>query len=592
MSHFQSYADFGITGINLYGTGEQRTTCPQCSHKRKPENQHVQCLAVNVEKKTWLCHHCGWHGGLKQVSEKREWKPVKAENQQNLTESLQTWFWNKRGIKPQVLEKNRVELKPDAFIKGKSQPAIAFNYFVGEVCVNVKYRTKDKEFSQTSGGMQVLYGLNDIESEPECIICEGEMDKLSFNEAGFWNAVSVPNGAPGESAEKVEKKMEFLTLCAPWLDNKNRIYLACDADAPGLRLRDELARRLGKARCWIVSYPDKCKDANDVLKLHGAEGLKDCVDRAVPYPVEGVFSVNDFAAEFNDLYENGYPDGAKSGYPIFDGLLEFHKSQLTVITGVPRSGKSNFLDQLLVRLGQYHGWKTALFTPENYPIKVHLQRLSEILVGKPFLPNYNNRMTKQEAQAAFIWLNSTVHYVQPENEEFTLDALLERFAYLVMREGVEAAVIDPWNTVEHQRPRDMNETEFIGKTLNKLKYFARNYGIHFFVVAHPTKVQKQPDGINYEVPNLYSIMGSSNWFNVVDNGIVVHRQFGKTGKETLYTRVYVQKVKHRYMGKIGFSDFDFDESCHRYEERKITKQELPEPDYRSSVDGDEESSPF
>lgn len=565
MNNFQTYADYGITGVNPYGTGEHRTTCPKCSHARKPENQRTPCLTVNVEKKTWLCHHCGWSGGLKLAEERREWKAVASQNQKTLTNALRAWFLDKRGINPQVLEKNRVEVKERAFIANVEQPAIAFNYFVGEKCVNVKYRTQKKDFSQIQGGAQVLYGLNDIENTDECVICEGEIDKLSFNTADIWNAVSVPNGAPPEGAKNTDRKMEFLSLCAKWLDNKNKILLACDADAPGLRLRDELARRLGKSRCWIVAYPNGCKDANEVLQKHGAEALRQCVARAVPYPVDGVFSVDDFAAEYAELYDNGYPDGATTGFAGFDKLISFHPGQLTVWTGVPRSGKSNFLDQVLVKLAHRHSWKAALFTPENYPVKTHLQRLAEIVIGQPFLPNYANRMTREDAMAARIWLNDSFFYVQPPNENFRLDMILERFSYLVSRQGINTAVIDPWNTIEHQRPRDQSETEYVGQTLNKLKYFAREHDIHLHVVAHPTKMQKQADGQNFEVPNLYSIMGSSNWFNIVDNGVVVHRNFDKTGKNST-TTVYVQKIKHRYIGELGYCRFEFDKSCQRYRE--------------------------
>lgn len=590
MSQIQTYADYGIIGINPYGTGEQRTICPKCNSQRE-KHPNEKCLSVNLEKKTWKCHHCDWSGGLKQIQEKYEWKPVEVKNQKTPSEAVRAWFHNERGIAPAILDKNAVEFKDDAFVDGKIQPAIAFNYYVGDVVVNVKYRTKDKKFALIKGAPLVLYGLNDIENEEECIICEGEPDKLSFNMAGLWNAVSVPNGAPPETAKNTEKKMEFLSLCAPWLDNKNKIYLATDADAPGLRLREELARRLGKNRCWIVRYPEGCKDANDVLKKHGADRLRQCVEKAEMYPVEGVFKVNDFADDYADLYENGYPQGATTGFKKFDELIQFHPGQLTVWTGVPRSGKSNFLDQVLTLLAKRHQWKAGMFTPENYPPKVHLQRLAEILVGKPFLPNRNNRMTRVEADAARIWLNDSFFYVNPPNENFKLDMILERLVHLVMREGIQTAVIDPWNTIEHQRPRDMNETEYVGETLNKLKYFGRRYDIHMNVVAHPTKMQKQADGMNFEIPNLYSIMGSSNWFNVVDNGVVVHRHFDKTGAKST-TNVYVQKIKHQYIGKLGFAQFEFDESCQRYTEISAPKQTGEAVYMPEEVEEEEYQQPF
>jgi hypothetical protein len=53
-------------GIRLkdYKPGEHSTTCPDCSDKRKRENQKKECLSVKIDGQgaTWMCHHCGWSG--------------------------------------------------------------------------------------------------------------------------------------------------------------------------------------------------------------------------------------------------------------------------------------------------------------------------------------------------------------------------------------------------------------------------------------------------------------------------------------------------------------------------------------------------
>ena len=41
-----------------------------------------------------------------------------------------------------------------------------------------------------------------------------------------------------------------------------KIILATDDDQKGRVLRDELAVRLGRSRCWFVTYPKGCKVAN------------------------------------------------------------------------------------------------------------------------------------------------------------------------------------------------------------------------------------------------------------------------------------------------------------------------------------------
>jgi len=57
----RTWYDIGIT-IPYGATGEVRTLCPQCSASR--HKSRVPCLAVSIDKGTWLCHHCGWKGGL------------------------------------------------------------------------------------------------------------------------------------------------------------------------------------------------------------------------------------------------------------------------------------------------------------------------------------------------------------------------------------------------------------------------------------------------------------------------------------------------------------------------------------------------
>lgn len=93
------------------------------------------------------------------------------------------------------------------------QAWIVFPYYKNGQLVNAKYRTTDKRFRyvvphravchahhrprrQVSGAEKVLYGYDDVVNAPEVIIVEGEMDKLSLEEAGFRNVVSVPDGAP------------------------------------------------------------------------------------------------------------------------------------------------------------------------------------------------------------------------------------------------------------------------------------------------------------------------------------------------------------------------------------------------------------
>jgi hypothetical protein len=69
---------------------------------------------------------------------------------------------------------------------------------------------------------------------------------------------------------------------------------------------------------------------------------------------------------------------------------------------------------------------------------------------------------------------------------------------------------------------------------------------------------KDKDG-NYEVPTLYNISGSANFFNKTANGITVHRNY-----ELNVVDVFVQKVKFKHWGKTGFVTYNWDYKSGRY----------------------------
>ncbi|MEM7373898.1 MAG: toprim domain-containing protein [Bacteroidota bacterium] len=160
--------------------------------------------------------------------------------------------------------------------------AICFDYYVGEKIVNTKYRNLEKAFSQKKGGMQVLYGINDIVDWKReklkwthVIIVEGEMDKLALEVAGFMNVVSIPLGA-GKGA----KNRQYLLHAQKYLDQAEKIILAVDNDEAGTELQCELLTHFPQEKCWIVDWPEGCKDANDVLTKHGTWKLQSTIKYA------------------------------------------------------------------------------------------------------------------------------------------------------------------------------------------------------------------------------------------------------------------------------------------------------------------------
>ncbi len=554
----KAFTDFGID-LNGRSGEEVKTTCPQCSHTRKKKS--YPCLNVNTSKGIWHCHHCGWSGGLgsgvinrsappsRRIYPRPEFRPAA------LSDSAHTFF-TKRGITTDVLIRNRISMERVWMPQIEDEVvAIAFPYYKDGEVVNVKYRDAQKNFRQVAGAEKVLYRYDDI-NDDTTIICEGEMDALSLEVAGFINVVSVPDGAPEERAKNLEKKFEFLD--DERLDRVKRFILAVDNDEPGKKLEEELSRRLGREKCYRVIYPEGCKDANEVLVKHGAEALKHVIEDAKPYPVEGIFSVNDIEEDINTMLEFGMVQGEPTGWGSVNTLYTPAPGQWTLVTGIPSMGKSEWLDALAVNIAENAGWSFGVCSPENQPISWHAAKLMEKRMGERLVAGRVNQAKFREAKE---WLNEHFHFIMPE--EPSLDAVLAKAKELVRRHGMKGLIIDPFNELDHTKRKDgVSETEYVSTFLTQMRKFARENSIHIWLVAHPAKLMKERNG-EYPAPDGYTVSGSAHFYNRADNIIAVHRDVKNPNAAT---EVHVQKIRSRWLGKRGIAYLKWRPECGRFKE--------------------------
>jgi twinkle protein len=262
--------------------------------------------------------------------------------------------------------------------------------------VNRKYRTiESKNFRLETGCELVLYGLDDIEPE-QCFWVEGEVDKLTVEVAGVRSVVSVPNGAPPTNAKNYAALLGFLEADREKLEAVKHHVIAVDADPPGEALATELARRLGPEKCSRVPWPQGCKDANDLLMRHGAEDLRWYLDNPEPFPIEGAFGIEDRCVDVRSLYENGFDRGVSTGWRELDRVYTVRPREVTVVTGIPGTGKSNVIDALATNLAKLHGWRFAVFSPENLPLEPHMAAIIEKYIGQPFHDGPTPRMSRGE----------------------------------------------------------------------------------------------------------------------------------------------------------------------------------------------------
>ena len=518
--------------------GKKQGVCPVCSHTRKPENKKKKCASYDWERGLGTCHNCNTTFQLHTYKRKGETERVYERPKDKVVKppdsKVVEWF-KSRGISQKTLTDLRVgegsEYMPQT---GKAENTIKFNYFMGGDLVNIKYRDGRKNFKLYKGAEKVFYNIDSIIGYEYCVIVEGEMDVLALHEAGVTNAISVPNGATLNT-----NNLEYLDNCIDYFEDKDKIILAVDTDEAGLALQAELVRRLGSEVCYLASFDD-CKDANEYLQKYGKEKLSERISGARPVPLENVTTFRDIEDEVTDFVRNGFKPGYQVGLQNFDDIFSTYTGQFITVTGIPSSGKSDFVDQMVVGYNQNYGWKTAFASPENVPTYLHAHKLMrKVWQGMPTSADIHGEKWNKVAD------HCNTNFFHIDMERYTLESILKKGAELVKRKGIKCLVIDPFNKVRDVDCKTEDVNRYTMEYLTKIEMFAKKFDVLVFIVAHPTKMYKDKDG-KIEEPTMYNIKGGGEWYDASYHGILVHRDY-----ENKTVKAKILKVKVQNLGENG-----------------------------------------
>ncbi len=530
---------FKIDKFNQHGleVGKTQGVCPWSADCRKPENRKKQCASYDWERGLGTCHNCNnsfqLHTYERKGNAAKEYvKPIPVEVFEPVKDKAVEWF-KTRGISPASLRDLNVttgeEYMPQT---GKKENTIQFNYMMGDELINVKYRDGRKNFKLYKGAEKIFYNINSIVGYDWCVITEGEMDVLALHEAGVKNVISVPNGATLNS-----NNLDYLDNCIDYFEDKEKIILAVDADEAGQALRYEFIRRLGAEVCYLVDFNGN-KDANDFLIEHGAEELKKVITSATQVPLEGVSTLRDLEADLLDFVHNGFKPGYQVGLENFDKIFSTYTSQFITVTGIPSSGKSDFVDQMCIGYNRNYGWKTAFASPENKPNFLHAHKLiRKTWEGMPSKQDIGTAKWKEVTNK----INDNYFFI--DMDRYTLEDVLSKGAELVKRKGIKCLVIDPYNKIRDVDCKSEDVNRYTMEYLTKIETFAKKYDVLVIVVAHPTKMYRNQDG-KIEEPTMYSIKGGGEWYDASYHGLLVHRDY-----EAQTVKAKVLKVKFQNLGE-------------------------------------------
>ena len=563
MRNFASYD----VDVRRRTSGVVKTVCNKCQATR--HNKRDRSLRVNVDTGHCHCYHCGADFYVPDEAEEREKAERRAARQRRaaavprhfqrpvfdparttLSESVERWLVETRCIPQGVIAGLRITEQEEFMPQfGAKERCVCFNYFEGGQLVNTKFRSGKKHFKMVQGAELIPYNIDSLIGQTSCIIHEGELDAASSLAAGFKSVISVPAGA-NSNLSWLDRFMET------HFEDLTEVIIAVDTDSAGLQLRDELINRLGAERCRVVAYGPGCKDANEHLCKYGVASLRVAIEQAAEVPLEGVFTATDLHSDLLALFENGFGPGAETGWEEMDKICTYERGRLIILTGVPGAGKSEWLDELVLRLCLRHQWKIAFFSPENTPIVYHIRKLVEKLTGHRFQKGCG--ISEGLLMRSEEFLTDNVSHISLKGNA-TPERVLAKAHELVVRRGCRILVIDPLNRLDHTPQPGQTETQYLSNFLNMITEFAVQHNCLVVLVAHPRKMNRNPVTNTTPRVEMYDINGSADFFNKADYGIVVERDKGVG-----VTRVYVDKVKFKHLGMGGMVTFAYDPVSGRY----------------------------
>lgn len=563
--------------------------CPQpaCKNSRTPTNKTPLRVEVQATYAEWRCTYCLWSGHIGE-------RPAIVEDTTGSVPVVPTK--SPKSLPPEALAylaaKGMTEEDVTKYKLGwdGTKKAIKIPYFEGNTAVNYALiRISDGKSKLELPNKAVFYGIETlgINSEP-VIIAHNELDTIILLQRGFINVIGVPCGGVAQAVKdefnQTPDKFAFLSHAAQKAKGWHKVIFAFDDTGEGLALRQELARRLGPGRCSVARLSGGSVSASLLL---GSDTLCADINEANPLPIFGLFAVSDFERELYAYFESGMASGVSTGWPNVDKLYTVVPGQLTVVTGIPNSGKSEWLDALSVNLALNFGWRFAAFSPENGK-EAHTTKLVEKRVEMSADPKSYRRMSFDTLKAGAKWVDTHYTFIESTDTMPTLEWILERAKDAALRYGIKGLIIDPWNRIEKKLGERQNETDYVAESIPKILRFAANYGVHVWLVVHPKQQQKNHKTGKIDAPSLYDMAGSAHFVNMCDNGVVIHRS--DSIDDT--TEVFLRKVRFKHVGRRGETKLKYDSNSGRFsplDEEITASQRVGAERYKAASGGDDDA---
>ncbi len=571
--------DFTIPEKQPNSSGEVYLICPICTSTRKPEHQKEEKFAVNVRKDPmkWRCNHCGEGGSIltDEYMKRAKIKPlIKNYDYLSIDDNLTRWFWEKRKLSIATLRhfditKSMEPMKQQRVGKDKehtrgtyvTRKCINFKYKLNKILINIKFRDPVKNFKMIPGATLIPFNIDAIldHSVTEAVITEGELDAMAYHESSIENVISVPNGATVTEKEreiyertgKLEVisniNLEYLDPVIDDLKHIKMFYIAADDDAAGIKLREELARRLGYERCKYIRFGDykdedgnPINDPNELLIKRTKATLAGTLETAYTFPIADVTTADEYLDIIVKNYREGKSKGVPTGYVSLDPFFNWVRGWPVVFNGWPNMGKTSMVLNLMAIASVKYKWKWGIYCPENYPVENVIELIAMILIGKTLDIGYSKRISEEEVvEVVKAFIKKYFFFVDNE-DGFTPAEMRAIKKRMVQQHGIVGFLTDPWSALNHDVTKHGGIDEYLQNELNHEVRLTTKYNLINIICHHPrTPKGKIEAGIP---PTVYELTGGKQWWMKMYAALCIHQESFDDWQNNM-VGLHIQKIK-------------------------------------------------
>jgi twinkle protein len=254
-------------------------------------------------------------------------------------------------------------------------------------------------------------------------------------------------------------------------------------------------------------------------------------------------------------------------YPLqIEGFDQYYKVVLgstTYIIGIPSHGKSEWHQEMLIRLTELYGFRHLLYSPETgSAAKIYLELCSKIL-KKPYKDGAFNKLTIDDFRNNIAYIQDYFIVKDQGENSPTFEELFNDYKAVAKNQKIHTVSIDPFNEMMHSY--EGRQDIYLENLLGNIRVFSRANNIHTFIVIHPRTLQKNKEG-RYDPPTAYEASGGSMFYNKGESIICVYREneFSENFNERCMAKIIVQKAKPKEVGQKGIFEVKFNTFENRY----------------------------